>query len=366
MRLRPPTPRKTRPSPGLLHEYAERLVAFEYSSSARIKPHTLLFIPGLGDGLGTVTYLTDIVAALEETEWSVFSPIISSSYGGWGTSGLGRDIDEIALCVEYILHYKRDAEAGSSPPGTGKVVIMGHSTGSQDVMQYISASNPRHPHPVLDRGGAPVLRPQVDGAVMQAPVSDRQAIQTVLKEGDERHTPQQMQDIYDQAISRAKRHTFEDNGLDTILPLPLTAGIGYPETTAVSSRRFLSLASPDGPRVPGDDDLFSSDLGDERLRKTFGMIHGRGVLRGPQSLLVLYSGLDPTVPGWVDKEALMRRWRGVTDIERVYWHVESGIIPGASHTLEGPGQVEQRRALMRKLTLFLFDVEHHDSPNRMF
>lgn len=374
MHIRPSHPKKTRPRPGLLHEYAERLVAFEYAAAGQVKPHTLLFVPGLGDGLGTVAYLDDIAAALEHTEWSVFSPVLSSSYGGWGMSGLGRDIDELALCLEYIMEYKRGAESSGSTASTGtctepeirsgsrpgKIVIMGHSTGSQNVLQYISSINPRHPHPVLDRGGSapPILRPQVDGAIMQAPVSDREAILTVLKEGNRHHTAEEMQGIYDRAIAGARKDTFEKDGLDTVVPLPYTASIGYPGSTAISSRRFLSLASPDSPRCPGEDDLFSSDLGGERLRKTFGMVRERGVLRGAESLLVLYSGSDPSVPAHVDKEALLKRWRRVTDVDRGIWHAESGIIPGASHTLEGPGQVEQRRILVHKLRVFLTDIEN--------
>ncbi|KAL4919198.1 DUF1749-domain-containing protein [Aspergillus aurantiobrunneus] len=359
MRLQPPPPKK--PRPGILHEYADRLVAFEYCSGDRIKPHTLLFIGGLGDGLGTVSYLDDIVAALVDSDWSVFSPVMTSSYGGWGTSGLGRDIEEIARCVEYILQYKRQSHSDRQPgSASGKVVIMGHSTGSQDVLLYISASNPRIaiPDHGLQNGGLPRVRPQVDGAVMQAPVSDRQAIQSVLQEGTGRHNPAQMQEIYNRAIARAKRRTFEEyDGLDTIVPLPVTASIGYPSTTAISSRRFLSLASPDSPRAPGEDDLFSSDLGAERLRKTFGMVHGRGVLRKSRSLLVLYSGSDPSVPECVDKEGLMQRWQMVTDAEHGYWHGQSGVIPGASHTMEGPRQVQQRGILVRKLRTFLADIE---------
>ncbi|KAL4863021.1 hypothetical protein BDV12DRAFT_202496 [Aspergillus spectabilis] len=343
MHIRPARPKP--PRQGLLHEYAEGLVAFEYSTNKCIKSHTLLFVGGLGDGLGTVAYLTDIVAALEETEWSIFAPILSSSYGGWGTTGLGRDIDEIALCVEYILQYKR--QSNRKYPGPNKIVIMGHSTGSQDVMQYISTPNPRHPQPSLDRASPPVLRPQVDGAIMQAPVSDREAIQWVLNEGTGRHTPEQLQQIYNQAITRAKQNPFENyDSLDTIVPLAATASLGYPASTAVSSRRFLSLASPDGPRAPGEDDLFSSDLSYERLKKTFGMVHGRGVLKG--GLLVIYSGKDPCVPPGVNKEGLLKRWRRVIDAERVYWHRESGIIPGASHTLEGSNQIEQREILVDK------------------
>ncbi|KAL4803091.1 hypothetical protein BDV18DRAFT_145111 [Aspergillus unguis] len=356
--MRTPRPQPKPPRPGLLHEYADRLIAFEYAAGTadRAKPHTLLFIPGLGDGLGTVAYLDDIAAALQETEWSVFSPVITSSYGGWGMSGLGRDIDEVALCIEYIRHYKRGQPHGGD--GNGKVVIMGHSTGSQDVLSYICSPNPRTPHPILDRKRQTILRPQVDGAVMQAPVSDRQAILTILREGNKHHSPAEMQKLYNEAIAEAKKHTYEEHdGLDTVFPLPVTTAIGYPATTVISSRRFLSLASPDSPDRPSEDDLFSSDLGDERLRKTFGMVHGRGILKREGGLLVLYSGADPSVPKDVDKEALLKRWRAITDAERGYWHVQSGVIPGASHTMEGPWQFEQRKILVHKLKRFLEDAE---------
>ncbi|KAL4876952.1 hypothetical protein BJY04DRAFT_199255, partial [Aspergillus karnatakaensis] len=267
-------------------------------------------------------------------------------------SGLGRDIDEIALCVSYIQQYKQQSDASSKER---KIVIMGHSTGSQDVMQYICAPNPRAPNPVFDRERPPVFRPQVDGAIMQAPVSDRQAIRWALKLGSKEHTPKQLQQIYDNAVVKAKRHTFEDHGeLDTVVPLSATTSLGYPASTAVSSRRFLSLASPDGPRCPSEDDLFSSDLSEGRLRRTIGMVCSRGVLRG--KLLVLYSGKDPCVPPEVDKGGLLRRWREVVDVEGKYWHEESGIIPGATHTLEGEKQIEPRGILVDKVVRFLLDI----------
>ncbi|KAL4940239.1 hypothetical protein BDV06DRAFT_197146 [Aspergillus oleicola] len=365
MRTRQSPASQPAPLPGLLHTYADRLVAFEYSSSAagRPKPHTLLFISGLGDGLVTVAYLNEVAAALENTPWSVFTPVLSSSYGGWGMSALGKDIDEMALCVEYIRGYKRNAHSGY---GEGKVVIMGCSTGSQDVLTYISCANPRPPHPVLDHGkhSGPVFRPQVDGAVMHSPVSDRQTILSIVSEGNKHHTTEELQCIYDAAVTRAKRHTFDEHGtLDTVVPIPYTAAIGWSGTTVISSRRFLSLASPDSPASPDEDDLFSSDLPDERLRKTFGMVYNRGVLRpsldSSGSFLVLYGGSDPSVPEFVDKEMLLRRWRAAVDSEWVYWHRESGIIPGATHMLEGEGQVEQRRILVHKLVVFLGDIERN-------
>ncbi|KAL2837122.1 hypothetical protein BJY01DRAFT_221311 [Aspergillus pseudoustus] len=365
-------PRNGRNLPtGVLHHYADRLVAFEYSTNSsgapRVKPHTLLFIGGLGDGLGTVEYVADIVAALEDTEWSLFCPILSSSYGGWGMSGLTQDVQEIALCVEYILGYKRRSSSSCSS-SNAKIVVMGHSTGCQDVMQYISAPNPDH-HRYYDSGsawdrglgsstsgvGISITRPQIDGAIMQAPVSDREAIQWVLREGNKRHSPEELQRFYSAAIKQAQKHTFEDyHSLDTVVPLPATACLGFPASTPISSRRFLSLASPGSPQDPGEDDLFSSDLTDDRLRQTFGAIHGRGVLRS--KLLVLYSGRDETVPPSVDKVHLLRRWQRATDADQAHWHEQSGVIPGASHTISGAGQAKPRQILVRKVMRFLCDM----------
>ncbi|KAL4788847.1 hypothetical protein BDV19DRAFT_62180 [Aspergillus venezuelensis] len=374
MRTRPSPTSQPAPLPGLLHTYADRLVAFEYSSSSaagRPKPHTLLFIPGLGDGLVAVTYLNEVAAALEGTQWSIFTPVLSSSYGGWGMSGIGRDIDEMGLCVEYIRGYKQSTQSNSASSevesdgeGEEKIVIMGCSTGSQDVLSYISCQNPRPPHPVLDHGkhGGPVYRPQVDGAILHSPVSDRQTILSIVGEGNKHHSPEELQRIYDSAVTGAKRHTYDDHGtLDTIVPIPYTTAIGWSSNTVISSRRFLSLASPDSPASPAEDDLFSSDLPDERLRKTFGMVNTRGVLRRSsgenENFLVLLGGRDPSVPRFVDKKALLGRWRSAVDMERIYWHCESGIIPGATHMLEGDEQVEQRRILVRKVVVFLGDIE---------
>ncbi|PLB50357.1 putative hydrolases or acyltransferase [Aspergillus steynii IBT 23096] len=351
--------------PGILHQYTPHLVAFEYTHVDRPKPHTLVFIGGLSDGLNTVEYLADIVSALRDSPWSVFNVVLSSSYTGWGLGRLGQDIDEIAKCVDYVRSYKggvypAGSEAGSGNTGSGKVVIMGHSTGSQDVMSYLSQGNPRPRHEVLDGEGdgeyERVCRGAVDGAIMQAPVSDREAILSVLEDGTERDTPETMRRVYDDAVRDAMRNTYDYGngdgaaplGTDTLVPLQVTARIGYGASTAVSSRRFLSLASPRSPEDPTEDDLFSSDLSDEQLGRTFGTIGTRGLLTG--RLLVLYSGRDQSVPGYVDKEALMGRWEKAAG---EMWDSGSMVIPGASHALSDDDQAEPRRILVERVMGYL-------------
>ncbi|RHZ67504.1 uncharacterized protein CDV56_107010 [Aspergillus thermomutatus] len=314
--------------PGTLHEYAPRLVAFEFTSSTPQKPHSLIFIGGLTDGLCTVPYVAPLAAALEPTDWSVFQAQLSSSFGGWGTGNLDKDVEEIAKCVDFVRSLKASAATASAP---GKIVIMGHSTGSQDVLHYLYSISPQG-----DRDW-----PVVDGAILQAPVSDREAmLAETRKPGAEGSVAK---GAFEQLVSLARQAP----AADIILPLNLSSKVGLPPDP-VSARRFLSLASPDSPARPAEDDLFSSDLTDQRLRETFGAVATRGLLRS--KLLVLYSGNDEFAAPWVDKEALMARWREATEAGKAgTWDQNSGIIPGASHNVRDEGQAD----LVERVTRYL-------------
>ncbi|RDL33298.1 DUF1749-domain-containing protein [Venustampulla echinocandica] len=330
----------------------ETLVAFEYTSSTIRKPHSLLFIGGLGDGLATTSYMADLVNALQPTQWSIFSLNLSSSYGQWGLGHLDRDTDEIAECVRYILDYK------TSKFGTSKIVLMGHSTGSQSVLHYLHRPNPHISTPVFDPYLQHVTRPAVDGAIMQAPVSDREAILALLKEGFGDKSASDMQEVYDQMEAMAKDAARHDQSIDTLLPLALTSQI-YPGVP-ISCRRLMSLISPESPQAPQGDDLFSSDIGDEQLSKTFGMIETQALLRGP--LVVLISGADQSVPNWVDKENLLRRWKNAADHGGKYriWDDEySGVIPGASHALSNDDQAEPRKDLATRVLGYVHRLEQN-------
>ncbi|KAL6236927.1 hypothetical protein BDW75DRAFT_99171 [Aspergillus navahoensis] len=305
---------------GTLHNYAPRLVAFEFSSSGIPKPHSLLFIGGLTDGLYTVPYVQELAKALESTEWSLFHLHLSSSYGGWGIGSLDRDVEEIGQCVEYVRNLKQKITSDS------KVVIMGHSTGSQDVLHYLYSANPPPHNPGID-GVSGLMRPAVDGAIMQAPVSDREALLQCAKESPE------AREAYEKLVAFAREQPARE-----ICPIELSGLVGLDPVTPVSARRFWSLASPESPENPSEDDLFSSDLTDESLGETFGQIAARGLLR--TTLVALYSGNDEYTPSWVDKNALLERWKCATDAggEKKWDDEASGIIPGASHNVRNEGQ----------------------------
>jgi len=237
---------------------------------------------------------------------------------------------------------------------------MGHSTGSQDVLHYLYRSNPCTSAPAFDLSLEHVTRSAVDGAILQAPVSDRECIHWVLKTGFLGRTSEELREVYDNLVSTAEASLRETskNGqsgrtFDQTLPIALTSQLGYPADTPLSARRFLSLVSPDSPASPSEDDLFSSDLSTSHLETTFGMISQRGLLR--KSLLVLPSGADQAVPDWIDKAALLERWRtaangGGKDI----WNAElSGPVPGASHALSNDDQAEPRSVLNERVLGFL-------------
>ena len=301
----------------------------------------------MGDGLATTSYTADLVRALQPTEWSLFTLNLTSSYQAWGLGHLDRDTDEIAQCIRYIKEYKMTKFGG------GKVVLMGHSTGSQCVLHYLHKPNPHIGIPRFDPELEHVTRPALDGAIMQAPVSDREAIFWVLEEGMGDKSPKEIRPLYEKAEALAKEALLRDQDADTMLPLWLTGQIGYPSNTPISCRRFLSLVSPDSPKSPGEDDLFSSDITDEQLRKTFGAINQQGLLK--HKLMVLISGADQSVSAWVDKEKLLQRWRNATDRDGEFqiWDQRSGVIPGASHALSNDDQAEPRKYLVRKVLGYL-------------
>ena len=199
----------------------------------------LLFIGGLGDSILTVPYPSRIAESLPPT-WGLVEVMISSSATAFGCGSLKRDADEIAECVKYFRSINPD----------GKVVLMGHSTGCQDLMQYLTGdANKLHSkfedeRQERDDAGK---RPRVHGAILQAPVSDREGIEVTGYD----------KNIFQQAITLAESWVKDGKGEDC-LPLGLTNQFFGP--IPVNATRFLSLTLPGG-----DDDFFSSDLSDEML-----------------------------------------------------------------------------------------------------
>ncbi|CAO2651995.1 Nn.00g002780.m01.CDS01 [Neocucurbitaria sp. VM-36] len=286
---------------GTAHRYSKRLIAFEHSPSGAVSsnetPNTLLYIGGLTDGLLTVPYPTAIAASLPPS-WVLAEVLLSSSYKGWGVCSLARDARELGECVQYFKTLR---------PGK-KVVLLGHSTGCQDIMEYVVGKD-------SDK------RPGIDGAILQGGVSDREAWADMLNEGEEK-------DVYDAIVKKAKDMIDQGKEKEVMETHMVSKELGAPMT----AYRTYSLLAPGG-----DDDYFSTDLSDDHFAKTFGAI--------PKSTPVcfLLGSDDPFVPASVDKDALLQRWTriireggGVVDDE------DGGVIPGGHHAFDtDPEEVVQ-------------------------
>ncbi|GAC94975.1 esterase [Pseudozyma hubeiensis SY62] len=140
---------------GTLQLYQPKPVALPYFDTDATLPHTLVFIPGLTDTLSTLPYLPQLASLAHSYGFSLVQPQLTCNLGGYGQCTLEGDAQEIAACVAHLRSTKQKS--------AGKVVLMGHSTGCQDVIAYLLSSS-----------RAAANHTKVDGAILQAPVSDRE------------------------------------------------------------------------------------------------------------------------------------------------------------------------------------------------
>lgn len=290
-------------TPGTLH-HIPPLTAFEPIPTSNDPQNLLIWVGGLTDTYHSVQYPYTFSSHLPPG-WSIAQAYLSSAAQGWGTSSLGRDVEELSKIVGYFRQQRR-----------GKIVIMGHSTGCQDSMHYISSKGTRE---------------KVDGIILQAPVSDREAL-----------VHEMPKETYEQANKLAEHWIGTGRGEDC-LPKPLTSTIFGP--SPVTARRWLSLASPD---KSGEDDYFSSDLPDERLQNTFGKVD--------VPLLILMGEKDEYVPPEVDRKAMVARWISFVEKNGGTVDGKSGeLLGGANHNLNGnPDEVANE--LFKRVTGFLQTV----------
>ena len=319
---------------GRLHVYCKerKLCAFEHLPDVIIRhappqhKNALLFIGGLGDNFLSVPLAEEIAETLasENSSWSVFEIQLSSLSSAWGVSNLDNDVADLNECVRWA----RD------DMGKMKIVIMGHSTGSQDVLHYCYHRT--------------ISRPQVDGAVLQAPVSDREALMIAMKAPGRGQS--KTRTAYEDCLRSAQYSTSTEV---LLLPREDTATLGYGDVW-VSAERFLSLASPQSPEHPSSEDLFSSDLSDQTLCDTFGRIDKK--VLATQFLLILISGADEHVPEWVDKKALLRRWELALKTSGVELHERSAVMGGTSHNGQTGEGVSSE--IVDRVTEYLKTVEN--------
>jgi pimeloyl-ACP methyl ester carboxylesterase len=296
--MAPPQPPSS--TSGILH-HVTPVSAFEVSSSPSAT-NLLLWIGGLTDTYHSVSYVYTLASSLPPS-WSLAQVNLSSAGSGWGTASLSQDVNEISSLVVYFR-----------TQGKQKVVIMGHSTGCQDCLHYFASEDKRG-----DRAA-------VDGTILQASVSDREAIAMDMDPSDLAN------------VNTTAEQWCKENKGEHILPLYLTSSnFGRNPVTA---RRWVSLACKGG-----EDDYFSSDLTDAQLKTTFSKVD--------KPLLILYGSEDEYVPGYVDRKALVNRWipfvKGKVDEQ------SRELLKGASHNLNGD-EKEVVDELVKRVGNFLSSI----------
>lgn len=234
-----------------------RGVLFKYGSkSAQVAFRTgdfnqqVIFIGGLTDGLLATEYLEPLSVALENEQWSLVQPLLTSSYIGYGTSSLEQDASELDQLIGYLIN-KENSEG---------VVLLGHSTGCQDIVHYMRTNL--------------AFSKAVRGAILQAPVSDREYRATLPETAE-------MIDLSLNMINEGRAMEL----------MPRKANPDAP----ITAYRYHSLCS-----YMGDDDMFSSDLSEDQLRMRLG--HMSNI-----PCQVMFSMADEYVPDYVDKKALVDR-----------------------------------------------------------
>ncbi|GAB7345646.1 hypothetical protein MBLNU457_3936t2 [Dothideomycetes sp. NU457] len=297
---------------GVLH-HIPPFTAFEPSVQAN-PTNIILWIGGLFDTYHSTRYPYTLSSSLPPS-WSLAQLLLSSSGLQWGVGSLDKDVAEISKAVAYFRNLRPH----------GKIIIMGHSTGCQDAIHYVTSVAPQGQQ-----------RAEIDGFILQAPVSDREAMLSFMP-----------REKYDAANKLAQEYMDKGKGED-VLPAASTDFGSCP----VSARRWLSLASPDG---KGQDDYFSSDLPDESLKASFGKITPK------TPLLILFGEKDESVPAHVDKEAMVKRWVKIAEDAGGKVDPQSTeLLAGASHNLnKDPESVA--RALCSRVNKFLDLVEKHST-----
>ena len=206
--------------------------------------HAALFIGGLSDSPGSVLYTYRLQKRLAEhvPECPLVMPQLPSSAGGWGMSSLEEDVEFLRMVMDSTEQTFNEGKRISW-------ILIGHSTGCQDIMKFLTSYD--------DDAAAYVSNNRVKGAILQAPVSDRES-------RDQRdYTNMEAYCQADRLCAKGPSEFFIKGP-----PVPTRSSIGGDSfkdrighgilNPPVTAYRYTSLYRP-----LGDDDFFSSDTAED-------------------------------------------------------------------------------------------------------
>ncbi|PWY99111.1 DUF1749-domain-containing protein [Testicularia cyperi] len=333
-------PPLSEPLTGTMQLYTKSPVRLPYFDTNPSLPHTLILVGGLGDTIHSLPYAKCLSAMLHNFNFSLVEPQLSSCLGGYGQSSLEGDAQELAFCVDFLrrTESKRD----------GKIILMGHFTGCQDTIAYLLSST---------RARSPFTR--IDGAILQAPVSDREDFEVgKAEDSDEMRVGRNRQETTAKdLVSEGRGHQIVSDTAPETFPPTKADDPEYPSQDsydsilsrytgnsaavlepALSAYRFCSLFCKGG-----DDDFFSSDLSDEEITsakpgsRTIGravrnLSDSTALSQNQPQILAIVSQKDQYVRPGVG-EALAERWQKLLGPTGGF---QTAVIKDADHQLERP------------------------------
>ena len=227
----------------------------------------VVFVPGLTDGLLGVSYVSALATAANRAGFAFVQPTLSSSYRGYGTSSLDKDVEEL----DSLIGCQRIQ--GLLPNKSRNIVIVGHSTGCQDAVHYVKHGTHKE---------------RISMIVLQAPVSDREAMLleaaaiTSRASGSDKELDGFEQLIQALEFARAHATSPDASKHNTLMPHDSVFTYGTPVTCS----RFHSLGARMTP-----EDMFSTDLTVQEMTAQVGHV---AIQAGVKSMLV-FSGADEYV-----------------------------------------------------------------------
>jgi pimeloyl-ACP methyl ester carboxylesterase len=199
-----------------IYDLTWKLVAFE--SGLLSSSRCLILLGGLTDGLLSLPYVEKLSSKLESLSkgYSLIQPLFRSSNLQYGWHTIDDDVEDLKTLIDYLINNRNDLKT---------ILLMGHSTGCQDIIHYLRQEK---------------THPKIPRVILQGPVSDRQYLSRLSSTKDQLD------------------YCFKNNkDIKEWLPRHL-------HDPPLTIQRCLSLNETNS-----IEDLFSSDLTDEQLKNIY-------------------------------------------------------------------------------------------------
>jgi pimeloyl-ACP methyl ester carboxylesterase len=199
-----------------VYDLEYKLVAFE--SGSLLSSRCLILLGGLTDGLLSLPYVERLSSQLEllSNPYSLIQPLLRSSNLQYGWHTIDHDIQDLNKLIDYLIKNRNHLES---------IILMGHSTGCQDIIHYLRQEK---------------IDPKIIQVILQGPVSDRQYLSRLSSTKDQLNYCYQNQTNLNEWLPR------------------------YLHDPPLTIQRCLSFNE-----INSIEDLFSSDLNDQQLKNIY-------------------------------------------------------------------------------------------------